>query len=47
MRAPDDVLYGLCFGFDTMDEALMAKANLEGIGCYVGVITEEDEPQSL
>jgi hypothetical protein len=47
MRAADDVLYGLCFGFDTMDEALAAKASLEAIGCHVGVIIEEDEPQSL
>jgi hypothetical protein len=47
MRAPDDVLYGLCFGFDTMGEALVAKASLEAIGCNVGFITEEDEPQRL
>jgi hypothetical protein len=47
MRAPDDVLYELCFGFDTMDDALVAKASLEAIGCYVAVTTEEDEPQSL
>ena len=30
-----------------MDEALVAKASLEAIDCHVGVITEEDEPQSL
>jgi hypothetical protein len=47
MRAPDDVIYRLRFGFDTMDEALAAKASLEAIDCHVGVITEEGEPQSL
>jgi hypothetical protein len=47
MRAQDDVIYRLRFGFDTMDEALAAKASLEAIDCHVGVITEEGEPQSL
>jgi hypothetical protein len=47
MRAPDDMLYVLCFAFDTMDKALAAKASLEAIDCHVGVITEEHEPQSL
>ena len=47
MRAPGDVIYRLRFGFDTMDEALAAKASLEAIDCHVGVITEEGEPQSL
>ncbi len=44
MRAPDDVLYGLSFGFDTMEEALVAKASLEAIDCHVSVITGEDKP---
>jgi hypothetical protein len=44
MRAPDDALYVLRFGFDAMDEALVVKASLEAIDCPVGVITEEDEP---
>jgi len=47
MRAPDDAVYVLRFGFDTMGEALAAKASLEAIDCHVGVITEEGEPQSL
>jgi hypothetical protein len=47
MRAPDDAVYVLRFGFDTMGEALAAKASLEAIDCHVGVITEEGEAQSL
>jgi hypothetical protein len=41
MRAPDDAVYVLRFRFETMDEALAAKASLEAIDCHVGVITEE------
>jgi hypothetical protein len=47
MRAPDDAVYVLRFGFDTMGEALAAKASLVAIDWHVGVITEEGEPQSL
>jgi hypothetical protein len=44
LGSPDDKFYLVWFGFDTMDEALAAKARFDAVGRYVLIDTEEDEP---
>jgi hypothetical protein len=48
MRRPDDNLYLLWFGFDTMQDALAAKARFDAINKVDVVITDEaEEPENL
>jgi hypothetical protein len=47
LGSPDGKFYLVWFGYDTMDEALAAKARFDAIGRDVVITTEEDEPRSL
>ena len=44
LKSPDDKLYVVWFGFDTMDGALAAKAKFDAVGRSVLIDTEQDEP---
>jgi hypothetical protein len=44
LKSPDDKLYLVWFGFDTMDDALEAKAKFDAINRYVVITDEAEEP---
>jgi hypothetical protein len=47
LKSPDDKLYLVWFGFDTMDEALAAKARFDAVNRYVVITDEAESSESL
>jgi hypothetical protein len=47
MKRPDDKLYVVYFGFDTMEKALVAKSKFDAIKRHVDVWTEFEEHERL